>query len=213
MAGASCCQSVGESSRIKWHFLSCAKLACHSRNCGEFHRRSPPSSVSRAHFTSGSPMGAQEFGSASMGELHGSWRSASVSGVSAFACISQLELKLAATTTRSRHIVGGRVVKAAADADGGHAGAEIQGIATTAMSVNSMSRAGWRLASCCSNSGLNSGIGSGPKDWMATSTSMYFPFGSAFGQNGTRCSRHTCSGTICEKFLGFSFSDNHSLFR
>merc|ERR1719258_425027 len=157
-------------------------------------------------------MGAQEFGSASMADVYGNCKLASVSGVSAFVCTSQLELKLAANTTRLRHTVGGCVVKAAADGDGGHADAGLGGLATTAMSVNSMSRAGWRSDSCCSNSGLNSGIGSGPKDWMATSTSMYFPFGSAFGQNGTRCSRHTCSGTICEKVLGFSFSNNHSLF-
>jgi hypothetical protein len=35
------------------------------------------------------------------------------------------------------------VAKAAADGDGGHAGAEIQGIATTAMSASSTSRAGF----------------------------------------------------------------------
>merc|ERR1719440_1369842 len=116
-------------------------------------------------------MGAQEFGSASMADVYGNCKLASVSGVSAFVCTSQLELKLAANTTRLRHTVGGCVVKAAADGDGGHADAEVGGLATTAMSVNSMSRAGWRSDSCCSNSGLNSGIGSGQKDWMATSTS------------------------------------------
>ena len=153
MVGDSSCLSSGESSRIKWHFLSSAQLACHSRNCGVFHRRSQPSSVSLAQFTYGLPTGAQEFGSASMDELCGSCRLASLSGVSAFVCISRLELRLAATTTRLRHTVGGRVAKAAADGDGGHAGAEIQGIATTAMSVNSMSRAGWRSDSGWQNSG------------------------------------------------------------
>jgi hypothetical protein len=132
-----------------------------------------------------------------------------VSGVSAFVRISQSELRLVATTIRSRHTVGGCLAKAAADGDGGHAGAETQGIATTAMSVNSMSRAGWRSDSGWQNSGLNVGIGSGPKDWMASYTSLSNPFGKRFGQSGTGFSHAQCSGTTCEKVSALLFGNNH----
>merc|ERR1712070_1356149 len=157
--------------------------------------------------------GAQEFGSASMAELCGSCKLASLSGVSVFVCISRLELRLAATTTRLPHTVGGCVVKAAADGDGGHAGAELGGLATTAMSVNSMSRAGWRSDSGWQNSGLNVGIGSGPKDWMASCTSLSNPFGKHFGQSGTGFSHAQCSGTTCEKVSALLFGNTHPWFR
>merc|ERR1719238_1783268 len=145
--------------------------------------------------------------------FYGRWRSVSLSADTFSVGLLNSESKLAATITRFRPTAGGCVAKAAADGDGGHAGAELRGIATTAMSASSTSRAGFLLLTGSLNSSLSSGTGSDQKNLTASFSSTSSPFGKHFGQNGTEFTKPQSSGTTCEKASVFFFYNNHPCFR